>query len=44
MRVTFKSRSRSGRVWTAFFDLGSDEDNARAAIVVAWKHNASIVG
>lgn len=43
MQVTFKSKGKSGRVWTAIFDLGSDEENTLSALRVAWKQNATIV-
>lgn len=42
IKVTFKNR-RSGRVWEAYFDLGSEEENGLAALGVAWKHDAEIL-
>ena len=35
---------RSGRVFFAVFDLGSDELNNYAAVKHAWDHNAHIIG
>lgn len=43
LHVTFKSKGKSGRVWTATFDLGSAEENALHALEVAWKQNAVIL-
>lgn len=43
LEITYKSRGRSGRVWQVVFDLGSDNENAMAAIQYALSHNASIV-
>lgn len=42
--VTFKTRGKSGRVWEAKFDCGSASENALAAVTVAWKMYATIVG
>lgn len=44
IEVTFRSKNRSGRVWVARFDMGSDHENALAALTVAFKHNAAIIG
>ena len=43
LRVTFKSKGRSGRVWEADFDMGSDEANSLMALEVAHKMWGSIV-
>lgn len=40
--VTFRSRGRSGRIWTARFECGSERENALQALRVAHLHNASI--
>ncbi len=42
MTVTFRSL-RSGRIWTARFEFGSEEENALCAVKVAWQHNAEII-
>ena len=42
--VDFQSLSRSGRRWTAQFNLGTHAENCAAAVAVAWKHNANIIG
>lgn len=44
LKVIFKNKGRSGRVWEAYFDCGSDEANSLAALSVAWKLNAEIIG
>lgn len=43
IEVTFQSLGRSGRIWTAVFDLGSPEANGIKALEAAWKHNARIL-
>lgn len=43
LEVTFEQRG-SGRQWAAEFRLGSETENARMALQVAWDHNAAIVG
>jgi len=43
LEVTFKSRGRKGRKWTALFDLGSNEENTMAALRVAHQNNAAII-
>lgn len=42
MTVTFR-RIRSGRQWTARFDMGSDEANAEAILREAWNTNSEII-
>jgi len=41
INVTFRSRSRSRRIWQARFECGGD--NAKEILRVAWLHNAEIV-
>lgn len=41
--VTFKSLSRTGRVFRFGFDLGSDKENTKKILDVAWKYNAEIL-
>ena len=43
IEVAFRSRNRSRRVWVARFDMGSDYENALAALTAAFKHNAEII-
>ena len=43
LQVTFKSAGRSGRVFNATFDLGSDDANKMAALRMCWTHNAYIL-
>lgn len=42
IKVTFRAL-RSGRVWDAVFDLGTDKENAYAAVKAAWDHCSEIV-
>jgi len=44
LECDYQSLRPSGKSWTALFDLGSRIENNRAALEVAWKHNANIVG
>ncbi len=44
IEVTYRSRGRSGRVWSVVFNLGSAEENSLAALRVAYTHNAEILG
>lgn len=44
LTVTFKSRSRSWRIWQECFDIGSDRENALMALTVAYKMHAEIIG
>ncbi|WP_422366386.1 hypothetical protein [Pelagibius sp.] len=43
LNVTFQSRGRSNRQWSAAFDLGSAEANRLEAVTMAWRMNASII-
>lgn len=43
LEVTFKSRGRSAREWTARFEFGSEHANSLAALEEAWKLNAAII-
>ncbi len=42
MLVMYESRM-SGLKWNALFDLGTEEENANAALDLAWKRNARIL-
>lgn len=42
LQVQFR-QYRSGHIWTAAFDLGSDWENRYAALTLAWKRGAEII-
>lgn len=44
LEVDFQGLQVSGKRFTERFDLGSVSENSRAAVAVAWKRSANIVG
>jgi len=43
LEVTYRSLGRSGRIWNAAFECGSEDENRLQALRVARLHRAAIV-